>query len=132
MAALHSKRQRGGQRHGGQTSLCSRIMDDNETLTSALVALLVQTPAVQKNSWNENHENHWKDKDKGRRRPVLPDELFADGAEGRLGEEGGAELVTLDQMDFGLFDGAASLMQGEQAVSAPLGLRVGAALTRRV
>lgn len=50
---------------------------------------------------------------------VVPNKLFADGAEGRLREEGGAELVTLDHVDFGLFDGAASMMEGEQTVSGP-------------
>lgn len=47
----------------------------------------------------------------------VPDELFADGAEGRLREERGAELVTLDDVDFGLFDGASPLVEGEQTLS---------------
>lgn len=45
----------------------------------------------------------------------LPDKLMTDGAEGRLWKEGGCELVTLDIMDFGLFDGSPALMQGEKA-----------------
>ena len=48
---------------------------------------------------------------------AVPDKLLADGAEGGLGEEGGAELVTLDQVDLGLLDGPASLVQREQALS---------------
>lgn len=46
---------------------------------------------------------------------LLPDKLMTDGAEGRLWKEGGCELVTLDIMDFGLFDGSPALMQGEKA-----------------
>jgi len=38
-------------------------------------------------------------------------------AEGRLGKEGGRELMTLDIMDFGLFDGSPALVQGEEAFS---------------
>ena len=34
-----------------------------------------------------------------------PDELLADGAEGGLAEEDGAELVVLDEVDLGLLDG---------------------------
>lgn len=57
-----------------------------------------------------------------------PDKLFADGAEGGLREEGGAELVTLDQVNFGLFDGAAPVMEGEKT----LALRIAVRLTCRV
>lgn len=49
-----------------------------------------------------------------------PDELLADGAEGGLGEEGGAELVALDHVHLGLLDGAAALVQRKQALSLPL------------
>lgn len=63
---------------------------------------------------------------------AVPDELFADGAERRLREERGAELVTLDKVNFGLFDGAASLMQHEQTVSPSLSLRVGISLTSSI
>lgn len=59
----------------------------------------------------------------------IPDEFFADGAEGRLGEERGAEFVTFDHVDFGLFDGAAALVEGEQTLSLPLRLCVGLYLT---
>lgn len=47
----------------------------------------------------------------------VPDKLFADGAEGGLREKGGAELVTFDNVNFGLFDGPSPLMQGEQTLS---------------
>lgn len=50
----------------------------------------------------------------------LPDKLLADGAEGGLGEEGGAELVALDHVHLGLLDGAAALVQRKQALSLPL------------
>lgn len=62
----------------------------------------------------------------------VPDKLFADGAERRLREERGAELVTFDNVNFGLFDGAASLVQGEQAVSVPFRLGVSLGLARSV
>lgn len=39
------------------------------------------------------------------------------GAEGGLWKEGGCELVTLDIVDFGLFDGSPALVQGEEAFS---------------
>ncbi|TNN50665.1 hypothetical protein EYF80_039115 [Liparis tanakae] len=51
---------------------------------------------------------------------VCTDELLADGAECRLGEERGAELVPFDHVDFGLFDGAAPRVQSGQ--TGPLGL----------
>lgn len=54
----------------------------------------------------------------------VPDELFADGAERGLREERGAELVTLDHVNFGLFDGAPPLVEGEQTLSVLLGLAV--------
>lgn len=59
----------------------------------------------------------------------IPDKLFADRAEGWLWEECSAELVTFDNMDFGLFDGTASLMQGKQTLSLPFGLWVSLSLT---
>lgn len=62
----------------------------------------------------------------------IPDELFADGAEGRLREERSTELVTFDYMDFGLFDGTAPMMQGEQTLSLPLRLGVSISLPRSV
>lgn len=62
----------------------------------------------------------------------IPDEFFADGAEGRLGEERGTELVTFDHVDFGLFDGAAPLVEGEQALSLPLRVWVGRYLTSSI
>lgn len=40
----------------------------------------------------------------------VPDKLLADGAEGGLWEEGGAELVALDHVHLGLLDGAAALV----------------------
>lgn len=45
----------------------------------------------------------------------LPYKLVTDRAEGGLWEEGGRELVTLDIVDFGLFDGSPALVQGEEA-----------------
>ena len=45
-----------------------------------------------------------------------PDELLADGAEGGLAEEDGAELVVLDEVDLGLLDGPPALGQGGQPV----------------
>lgn len=59
-----------------------------------------------------------------------PDELLADGAEGGLGEEGGAELVALHHVDLGLLDGAASLVQGEQPL--PLAVALPVAVPRGV
>lgn len=47
----------------------------------------------------------------------LPYKLVAHWAEGGLWEEGGCELVTLDIVDFGLFDGSPALVQGEEAFS---------------
>lgn len=58
-----------------------------------------------------------------------PDKLLADGAEGRLREEGGAELVALHQVDLGLLDGASPLVEREHAVPALLGLQANASLT---
>ncbi|KAG7225542.1 hypothetical protein INR49_004948 [Caranx melampygus] len=54
---------------------------------------------------------------------LVQDEVINDGAEGWLREEGGAELVTLDDVNFGLFDGTAALVEGEQAVTLSLRLR---------
>ena len=48
---------------------------------------------------------------------AVPDKLLADGAEGGLREESGAELVALHQVDLGLLDGPASLVQREQALA---------------
>lgn len=62
----------------------------------------------------------------------VPDKLFADGAEGRLREEGGAELVTFDHVNLGLFDGAAPLMEGKHPLPLPLGLRISLALNRGI
>lgn len=47
----------------------------------------------------------------------LPDKLVAHRAEGGLWKEGGCELVALDIVDFGLFDGSPALVQGEEAFS---------------
>lgn len=58
----------------------------------------------------------------------LPDKLLADGAEGGLGEEGGAELVALDHVHLGLLDGAAALVQRKQALSLPLLLALALAI----
>lgn len=61
-----------------------------------------------------------------------PDELFADGAEGGLREEGGAELVALHHVYFGLLDGASALVEREHAVPLLLRLRVRPSLTSSV
>lgn len=42
---------------------------------------------------------------------------MAHRAEGGLWEEGGCELVALDIVDLGLFDGSPALVQGEEAFS---------------
>ena len=47
---------------------------------------------------------------------VSPDELLADGAEGGLAEEDGAELMVLDLVDLGLLDGPSAPGQGGQPV----------------
>lgn len=62
-------------------------------------------------------------------RGSVPDKLFADGAEGRLGEEGGAELMTVDHVNLSLFDGPAPLVEGEQTIFLPPALRVSITLT---
>lgn len=59
----------------------------------------------------------------------VPDKLFADGAEGRLREERGTELVTFDNVNFSLFDGTSPVMEGEQALSLLFGLWVSLRLT---
>lgn len=59
----------------------------------------------------------------------VPDKLFADGAEGRLREERGAELVTFDNVNFSLFDGPSPLMEGEQTLPLWFGLWVSLSLT---
>ena len=40
---------------------------------------------------------------------------MADGAKRGLWEKGGGELVTLDMVDFGLFDGSSAVMQSKEA-----------------
>lgn len=44
-----------------------------------------------------------------------PDKFMADRAERGLREKGGCELVTLDVVDFGLFDGASAVMQRKES-----------------
>lgn len=61
-----------------------------------------------------------------------PDEVFADGAEGGLTEEGGAELVALHHVYFGLLDGTSALVEREHAVRLLLRLRVHPSLTSSV
>lgn len=51
-----------------------------------------------------------------------PDKLFADGAEGRLREERGAEFVGFHHVDFGLFDRPSPLVKREDAIPLLLGL----------
>lgn len=63
---------------------------------------------------------------------TVPDKLFADRAESRLREKGGGELVTFDHMNFGLFDGTASVMQGEHSIFFPLALSISFAVTRSI
>lgn len=46
-----------------------------------------------------------------------PDELVADGAEGRLWEEGGCEFMTLDMVHTCLLDGPAAVVQREEALT---------------
>lgn len=48
---------------------------------------------------------------------TIPDKLMADGAKRGLWEKGGGELMALDMMDFGLFDGSSTVMQSEEAFS---------------
>ena len=80
-----------------------------ETLTPALVALLVETPERQVASLGECG------KGQGRgpsfpaappwwAQPISPNKLSAHGAEGGLPKEGGDELVVPDIVNFGLFD----------------------------
>lgn len=42
----------------------------------------------------------------------LPDKVSAHRAESRLSEEGGNELVVLDEVDLGLLDGSSPPVQG--------------------
>lgn len=84
-------------------------------------------PWGDRNTWNDSYDNERKKKRVISH--VLPDELLADGAESRLREERGAELVTFDVVNFGLFDGAAPLVEREQTVSPPLRLQVSLCLT---
>ena len=44
-----------------------------------------------------------------------PDKFMADRAKCGLREKGGRELVTLDMVDFGLFDGSSALMQCKES-----------------
>lgn len=88
-------------------------------LTSALVALLVQTPEVDRNRRYDGRANEQRDIDGA---SYAPDKLFADGAEGRLGEERSAEFVGFHQVDFGLFDCPSTLVKREDAVPLLLGL----------
>lgn len=46
---------------------------------------------------------------------TVPDKFMADRAERGLREKGGCELVTLDVVDFGLFDGASAVMQRKES-----------------
>lgn len=48
---------------------------------------------------------------------TIPDKLMADGAKCGLWEKGGGELMALDVMDFGLFDGSSTVMQSKEAFS---------------
>lgn len=47
----------------------------------------------------------------------IPDKLMADGAKRGLREKGGGELMALDMMDLGLFDGSPTVMQSKEAFS---------------
>lgn len=46
---------------------------------------------------------------------TVPDKFMADRAERGLREKGGCELMTLDVVDFGLFDGASAVMQCKES-----------------
>lgn len=46
-----------------------------------------------------------------------PDKFVADRAECGLWEKGGSELMALDMVDFGLFDGSSAVMQSKEALS---------------
>lgn len=46
-----------------------------------------------------------------------PDKLMADRAKCGLWEKGGGELMALDMVDFGLFDGSSAVMQSKEAFS---------------
>lgn len=104
---------------------------ENNKLTSTLVPLLVKTPVVD-NETGEMTNMIMKDmiiwmcdiSD-----CCVPDKLFADGAEGRLREERGTELVTFDNVNFCLLHGASPLMEGEQTLSLMFRLRVSLSLT---
>ena len=48
---------------------------------------------------------------------TVPDKLMADRAKCGLWEKGGGELMALDMMDFGLFDGSSAVMQSKEAFS---------------
>lgn len=88
-------------------------------LTSALVALLVQTPEVDRNRQHDGPANEQHDIDVA---SYAPDKLFADRAEGRLREERRAEFVGFHHVDFGLFDCPSPLVKSEDAIPLLLGL----------
>lgn len=71
-------------------------------------------------------------RDRGAAASYAPDKLFADGAEGRLREEGSAELVALHHVYFGLLDGASPLVERKHAVPLLLGLWVHTSLTSSI
>ena len=48
---------------------------------------------------------------------TIPDKLMADGAKRGLWKKGGSELMALDMMDFGLFDGSSTVVQSKEAFS---------------
>lgn len=89
-----------------------------ETLTPALVALLVETPERQVASLGEYGKGQgwgpsfpaalprWA-------QPVSPNKLSAHGAERGLPKEGGDELVVPDIVNFGLFDSSTAVHRWE-------------------
>lgn len=85
-----------------------------KTLTSAFVALLVETPERQSPQqgqgwlWALPAPPH-----PGRHSHPSPDEVFAHRTESGLPEERGNELVVLDVVDFGLFDGSTAVHSWE-------------------
>lgn len=135
MAALHSRRHKDRTvTHKGGLGIGEDISrrGNSVTLTSALVTLLVQTPVKIKKKKRFNGrcgdaENETSVVEIGVF--CAPDKLLADGAEGRLREERGAELVTLDDVDLGLFDSPSPLVEGEQTLSLWAALLVSLGLT---
>ncbi len=63
------------------------------------------------------------------RQCIIPDKLLADRTESRLREKGGGKLVTFDHMNFGLFDGSSSVMQGEHPFFFPFGFSISFTVT---